>query len=86
MKSVMTAGMKFGKQLTDQNPEMAEMMGFDGSQVQFLVPHCTGEKSLTPAGVDTIFSLKLNDTKGLIDKCRIQEIEIYKKTFLSMRI
>ena len=34
MKSVMTAGMQFGKQLTDQNPEMAEVMGFDESQVQ----------------------------------------------------
>ena len=47
MKSVMTAGMEFGKQLTEQNPEMAEVMGFDGSQVQFLVPYCTGEKYLT---------------------------------------
>ena len=47
MKSVMTAGMEFGKQLTEQNPEMAEVMGFDGSQVKFLEPYCTGEKYLT---------------------------------------
>ena len=47
MKSVMTAGMEFGKQVTEQNPEMAEVMGFDGSQVQFLVPYCTREKYLT---------------------------------------
>ena len=35
MKSVMTAGLDFGKQLTDQNPEMAEIMGPDGVQVRF---------------------------------------------------
>ena len=39
----MTAGMEFGKQLTEQNPETAEMIGFDGSQVQSLTLLYRGE-------------------------------------------
>ena len=34
MKSMMSAGLEFGKQISEKNPELAQMMGMDGIQVR----------------------------------------------------